>query len=683
MRHMNFPCDHQRPRPVRRHRHVWTLAGLACLCWLSWPTARAAAEEATLTPAGGIVAVVAASPTEGSTLASPSIAPSTTSNPIAPPAQLRDVAEWIAYKDARHLDALPAEARLFHRRGIMAHQSGRQTEAVADLRGALILDPAFIAPHLTLASWALFRDPTEAFAHLAAVVRRVREDFGLQLGLSAGLWSYALEALFIGLIATGLLILFRRRDEIAHPLHEELSRWISPRTARIWVPLLIVVPFLCGLGLLLPTLGLLAFLMPHLKPRERALTVTLAVLAIATPLAGIGYGRLAQALRTDSAPFHEMPLVENAPWEASRQSRLERTAAAHPQDGFAQFALAWHSRRGGRLDVAERAYRRARHAWPGEASVTVDLGNIVAMQGRHDEALALYREALAEDPRTAAAHFNASQLLLRRFDYAAANIELAAASAIDFDLVRGYQARTGSDGTLTLIDRWPSPMRSWRALATSPVDLWHPVLPFTLRGRIESRGWPFSLATVVAVLVGLALGRAQHRRLPLRACGNCGVTMCRRCARRRHDTVLCRTCDRIARGAESAEFAHRLLQRHHFARRDRLRRARTAFAALVPGVGLIAHARVFGPTIMLGLTWLFARLLVAPLDNLSLTPHLDFPGDTLPAWLWLAAIGMVYLWSLSAYVLVTSRERVREARLEAATRGRITQSTARATGLAA
>lgn len=686
MRHMNFPCDSS-TTPQERTRARRATLGCLITAMMAMPLTLGTAYAEPPTLAGGsvetTVATAALAPSPGAVTPAPVNVPVTPVATPAPPAQLRDVAEWVAYKNARHLDALPAEARLFHRRGIMAHQSGRTSEAIRDLRGAIELDPSFMMPHLTLASWSLFREPGEAFGHLGAVVARVRQDFDLQLGLLADVWVYALEALFVGLIAVGLLILLHRRDQLLHPLQEELSRWISPRTARWWVPVLLVVPYLCGLGLLLPTLGLLAFLMPHLKPRERVLTMTLAVLAIATPLAGLGFARLSQALRTDAAPFYEMPLVQNAPWDATRQSRLERTAVTHPNDGFAQFALAWHSRRGGRLDVAEQAYRRARQAWPDEAAAAVDLGNVLAMRGREDEALALYREALTADPNCAAAHFNASQLLLRRFDYAAANLELSAASAIDFDLVRGYQARTGDDGALTLIDRWPSPTRSWHALMTTPVALGHAVLPLAMRGPIEARGWPFSVAVLVVMLVGLALGRWQHRRLPLRRCSNCAVTMCRRCARRRHEAVLCRTCDRIARGAESVEFAQRLLQRHHFARRDRMRRLRTAVAALIPGLGLVTHARVFGPTFMLASTWLMGRLLIAPLTPYSLTPRLDLPGETVPPWLLVCGIAFVYVWSLLAYAIVTASERAREARLEAATRGRITQSTARTTGLAA
>ena len=103
----------------------------------------------------------------------------------------------------------------------------------------------------------------------------------------------------------------------------------------------------------------------------------------------------------------------------------------------------------------------------------------------------------------------------------------------------------------------------------------------------------------------------------------------------------------------------------------------------MPGLGLISHGRVFGPTLMLSLTWLFSRLLASPPPPFSLTPRLDLPIGDLVTWTLCGALVVVYAWSLAAYLIVTARERARLERLEAATRGRITQATARTTGLAA
>jgi tetratricopeptide (TPR) repeat protein len=307
--------------------------------------------------------------------------------------------------------------------------------------------------------------------HLAAAWDLLRHDFAMQLALAADAWVFGLEALFVGLLATAWLVILGASRGTGAPVARDADPLdLAAHGAARWVPVLLLAPLLAGLGLVLPAIGFLAFLMPSLRTRERVLAVALALFAIATPVAGLGFARLEQALRTDGAPFHGIFEVEHAPYDAARQSHLQQTSAAAPHDGFAAFALGWHSRRGSQLAEAERAYRIARAAWPREASVRVDLGNVLALAGREDDALRRYREASSLDPREAAAHFNTSQLLLRRFDYDAARRELAMASALDFERVRRLQARTGTDGALTLMDEWPRPALFWNALTTTPVD---------------------------------------------------------------------------------------------------------------------------------------------------------------------------------------------------------------------
>ncbi len=611
------------------------------------------------------------------------VAPAPNGGGTSEPTDLRDVGAWIAWKNARQIVSLPLEARIFYRRGIMARQSGLKQDALNDVRGAIELDPSFVEPHLTLAGWAFPGDPAQMLMHCGAVVELVRHDFNLQLSLAANALILGLEALFAGLLFAALFIVFQHRNELAHPLHEELARIISARTARLWVPVLLILPFLAGAGLTLPVLALLAFLWSHLRVRERVLAVMLALAAVFSPVATGTLARFTQALDTHARPFHELPLVEHEPWSARRQSALAAAAERDPQDGFAQFALAWYARRGGDLATAERAYGAALRAWPEDAAVLTNLGNVAAMHGQSDEAIQLYQQAAKQDPLEAAPHFNASQLHLRRFEYADANRELRTASTLDFDLVKTYQSRAGSGGLLPLVDVWPGPERFWTTLkATARPDHALP-LPLTLRGRLETAGLGFSFAAAFALILGGWLGRWQARRLPLRVCNNCGVVVCRRCAKRRRETALCAACDAIASGAETAEFSRVLLLQHRARRRDQTRLAHTAMAALVPGYGLIAHRRVFGPTLMLAVTWLLGRLLWGTTAPFSLAPRLTLPGSEVPASVLVGLLVAVYAWSLCAYFVVVSHERQREAQLDSAGRGRITQSTRRQPNLAA
>ena len=62
MRHMNFPCEHQSPRSMRRRRQVRTLAGLVGVLWLLSLPGRARAEERTPTPTEAVVATTPEAP---------------------------------------------------------------------------------------------------------------------------------------------------------------------------------------------------------------------------------------------------------------------------------------------------------------------------------------------------------------------------------------------------------------------------------------------------------------------------------------------------------------------------------------------------------------------------------------------------------------------------------------------
>jgi len=599
------------------------------------------------------------------------------------PADLRDVGAWIAWKNSTQVTALPLEARLFYRRGLIARQSGQHAEALANVRGAIELDPSFLAPHVTLAGWTAFSDPAQTLMHCAVIVDRVRRDFTVQLDVAANLLGLGLEALFAGLLLAGLIVLILHRNQLAHGVYEHLSAYISPLTAHWWVPLALALPFLAGVGLTLPVLALLAFLWPHLRLRERVLFVALATASLGAPFALSTLDRFSLALKVDAPPFYEMPVVEPSAWSPEAQTRFEGYARSDPRNGFAQFALAWLARRGGQLEVAERAYRAALEAWPEHSAVLTDLANVLAVRGKSEQALELYRRAAERDPANAAAHFNASQLLTRRFDYGNANEELRRASAIDFDLVKQYQARAGANGLLPLVDVWPDPRTFWKALYRAERPHGRQPLPMNLRGRLETSGVPFTVAAMVAVVGGFFAGRWQHRRLPLRACTNCGVVLCRRCAKRRREAALCPDCDRICGGVETQEFSRVLLLQHRSRRRNAERYVRTAVAALVPGFGLLAHNRVIGPVAMLSCTWLLGRLMFGTAMPFAVTPRLSIPGADLPLELVMLGLVVVYAWSLAAYALVMTLERAREAQLEAATHGRLAQATRRQNTLAA
>ncbi len=595
-----------------------------------------------------------------------------------PPGDLRHVSDWTAYRTTRHLASLPLEARIFYRRGLIARQSGQRDEALLNVRGASELDPSFVEPHLTLASWMLTREPSQALQQYAVVLELIRQSFNLQLELAANAFLIGYQALFAGLLLAAMLVVWLRREEVTHVWRESLARFGTRRGSQWWAAAFMGLPFLAGFGLTLPTLGFLAYLWPVLRARERALFILLLAAVFAMPAVLSVSERLSLPLHEGAAPLYAVPALENSPYRADSQARLTALAVRMPDNALLQFGLGWTARRGGSLGVAEKAYRRVVELWPANDRAWNDLGNVLAMQGRGDDALACYRRAIDANPANAAASFNSAQIHTQRYDYAAATEALARASALDFELVRNYQAQGTADGLLPLIDQWLEPKVFWNTIRTAaiPTDMAGDV-PVGLRRHAEAMGWPFGALAIIVCVIGIACGTWQHRRLHLRLCSNCDATVCRRCAVRRREHALCPACAAAEAQGETPEFSRVLLLRRRQERSRRLRFVHTALAATLPGYGLLAHRRAFTPVFLLAATWLLARAWSGTAAPYALDPRLTLPGQEVPAVALVSGAALVYAISLLGYFRLAEQERARERSHNAMQRGRVQQNTRR------
>jgi len=594
-----------------------------------------------------------------------------------PPRDLEDLNGWLDYKSRAHVLALPLEARLFYRRGVLAREEGKRDEGERWVRAAAELDPSFVEPHLTIAAWSLPGRPSQAMLQWAMVIELARESFLLQAGIAANALFLAFQSLLIALLLAGMILVALHVPELTHSWRERLGGILRVETARWWVLAFVVLPYLAGIGAVLPTLLFLGLLWPVLRVRERSLFVLLAATVLVLPWAAAALERLAAPLDADRAPFHGVALLENEPWSSAQQQRLATLVAREPQNPFVQFGLAWIARRGGDLATAEREYRHALERWPDDDRVLNNLGNVLAMQGRQNEALDLFARAVAARPTNPAPHFNSSQIYTQRFEFKPATEALSRASALDFDLVRDYQSRGTSDGKLPLVDQWISPRAFWLALGATPgLAARATSLPPSWRGHFETTDWRFGPVAAVAGLIGIAFGMVGHRAVPLRACSNCGCVVCRRCAQRRREVALCRDCAKLESRAQSRDFAHVLMNRSR-RRAERLQHAlRTAVAAIVPGFGLLALRRAVTPVLLLAASALLATPWVGAPLPFELEPRLAAAAlPPLPVWIGLVAV--IYAWSIGGYLACVARSRTQAAEQAAPELVRPAQATGR------
>ena len=588
------------------------------------------------------------------------------------PQDLKDLPAWLEFRARNHLAALPLEARVFYRRGLLLAESGRSDEAVRMVRGASELDPAFVTPRLTLASWLLLREPSQALLQYASVIELARQNFLLQLALAGNALYLAFQSLFLGLLAAGLILVGLHNHEFRHAWAERLARFTSPETARWWACGILALPFVVGFGLALPTVVILALLWPALRAGERIVFVGLLAVLVATPWAVGSLDHLGLPLREGQPPFHGVPLVATEPDSQDRSQELAALGRRNPANPFLQFATAWTARRRGDLAAAEAGYRRVLALSPDDDRALNNLGNVLAMQGRTDDALEAYRHAGAVNPANAAAAFNSSQIYTQRFDYRAATDALSRAAALNFDMVKTYQSQASDDGGLPLVDEWIAPRAFWAALARVPVaTTGRGALPPAWRSHIESSGWGTSAGALLLAVLALLLARRTHRAVPLRVCSNCGAVVCRRCACRRRETALCPTCAAVEARAETPDFGRVLLLQHRRQVRRSQRLACTVLATLIPGYGLLAFRRVLPAVLLLSASAALLAVAAGLAAPFSYEARLAVTAREVPLAVLLGSWVAIYAISIFGYFANVVRADAAEAAQAAPVRSRI------------
>jgi tetratricopeptide (TPR) repeat protein len=630
-------------RPVRG-----VLAGLL-LAFLAGPVASA--------PTGAATADGTHATAPGGTRSGPTTIPARAV--VTPPADPTDVQGWLAWKQAEDLPALPHAATIVHRLGNEAHARGDDETAVRLWRGAEELDPQFLAPRFTLAAHFLGRDPSQGLIEIGRIVGLARTQFRVQhYFLTYGLF-YLLSALYLATIGVALVLCWRSRHRLQHVYREFLARRLPTPRASVWAWVAVALPWLFGLGLAVPAAFTLALVWSYLKKGERVAFAALVALLVASPMAMRLFDELSLLARESEAPFYSTLRVDQETYRPERLEELAALARANPENAFLAFAEGWTAQKGRRWDEAVDAYQRAQALWPREARIPNNLGNIETLRGNGDAAETHYQRAITLSPRWAAPRYNLGQLYTARYRYAEASEEIAQATALDFDLVRSLQARSAASTQPALAEEWLDASVQWPALfAASAANEGAVMPPPAWRPFFESRGLPVAVWTLLLVAVGLGAGMFLHHHLPARTCGNCAATVCRRCATRRRDQVLCVECSALVAGATTPEFGRLLLFKRRRETRKRQGWVRLALAAVVPGYGPIAFDRVVLGWTLATCAVLFAMLAFGPGTPFPHDPRV-LAGSSRP-WSGLALVALALTWSVSMFGTLAWQGRARE-----------------------
>lgn len=597
--------------------------------------------------------------------------------PVTMPTDPTDVQAWLAYREARDLPALPAQATILHRMGVEAQKKGGTEVAVRLWRGAEELDPGYLAPRLALISHFISHDPSQGLMEVGRLAGLARSSFRLQHFLTSSVLFYALTAVFLATLGIALLLCWRHRNRLRHVYQELLARHLPAPRARIWGWILVALPFALGLGVAVPAVFTLALLWSYLKKSERVVFVALAAMLLASPMVTHLFDELSLPARSSEPPFYSTLELDRDGFSAQRLAGIAALAEKSPDNPFLAFAEGWLAQRGRRYEEAVTSYERAQARWPQEARIPNNLGNIEFARGNAAQAEIHYKRAIELAPRWAPAHYNLGQLHTARFRYAEASEEIAQATALDFDLVRNLQARSSGQATPALAEEWIEPRTQWQAVFDAGATDAPPVVPPAWQPWFESRGNAVAIWTLLLVAIGLAFGFLLHHHLPARVCGNCSATVCRRCATRRRDQVLCEECAALVTTATTPEFGRLLLFKRRRETRRRQGQVRTAIAVLVPGYGVIAFDRLLFGWFLVVVAVASALVLLAGSSPFPYDPRVIAQGPRPLAGIAMVSFALTYLVSLFAYLSLHGHARIEEAGIDTSS-GRAPQRLKRA-----
>jgi hypothetical protein len=334
--------------------------------------------------------------------------------------------------------------------------------------------------------------------------------------------------------------------------------------------------------------------------------------------------------------------LENGP-DTRAIAQLEEARRANPKDRDLTYLLGAEYKKAGRYDDAAAVYREALAAQPKDSVDTIALNNLANLEfaaGEFPAAIARYKQGIESSPPTPIAatfYYNLSLAHLQRFEYQPAQEARSQADRLDSSLVHSYDGLWKYDkGDYAVVDLGLSADEVWakfsgaaqgivqanRAGQGASAAQGQSLLP-SLANRLSV--FPIVALLAVAVLRKWRGGKAFTMR-----CLKCGTPFCRRCHLGQVAGGLCSQCHHlflVRDGVSGPARNRKLLEvQAEEARRDRVFRV---LSLLVPGAGhLYANRAPVG--ILLVMIW--SAVIAAAVLAGRLLPLTEASGELSRPW---------------------------------------------------
>jgi tetratricopeptide (TPR) repeat protein len=438
--------------------------------------------------------------------------------------------------------------------GLLVHES-REALARGDTKVALATAEAAarLSPELVGAHWQRFQVATALEGRLDLAVSAARDALAARVrgfrnqvaALTDLLGIFVLTVLGVAALYA-LLQLVRYGRCAAADIADRLPGWAGMLVSSLMVLLVLFVPLAAGLGVATTVVVWLAASMLYQVTGERVVSMLLLVAVASLPL--VMYAA-APLLLVHGSAVDDLAELASEAFAPEAEARLLAASAAGSRDYELSFLLGRRARAMGDLEGAERWYRAALEARPGDVAAKNNLGVILYLLRRPDAARIEWRDA---GITRAEPVLNVSALDLEASRFEEANAGLARARAIDRARTERFSDSVGTTGE-RLLDVPFDQSALWTRLARAPAADASEVV----QGLWTRVGGPLPWATfpVLALVLGVLgwlLGARAHAPFST-PCPKCGQP-----ASRRAVDGYCSQCQTIFLKAVAVEPAMRL-----------------------------------------------------------------------------------------------------------------------------
>jgi tetratricopeptide (TPR) repeat protein len=489
---------------------------------------------------------------------------------------------------------------------------GNAEESEEFFRSAIGLAPALPDAYFGLAASEVKKSPLGLFRAVSHVISgslsrtpTVRGRYNLDVLVLPVL----LLTLFATAVVFGVVLILRHGALLVRDLQEAVLRGHSRSMAQALALILLVLPVATFQGWGWLPLWWFAVLFLYLSLGEKALAVVLLLASIAAVPAVTVLQQRMEAARNPLF-WAAAQAVEGGP-DARSTVELERSVKAFPDDRDLAYLLGRLYKKAGRYDDAIALYRQLLAGNPKDAVALMNLANVEFARGEFQSALARYKQGAetASDPEVKATfYYNQSLAHLQKFemqpgDEALSNAKRLAAGLIDtYDSIWKYDK-----GDYAVVDLGLD-VRDVQAKFTGTPD--GVGIKNVTGGATASMDWGalalaginrFSGFGALALVVVLGIWLVRGKKMFTLRCLKCGMIFDARDHRGGAAAGLCPQCYHlfIVRDGVSAPARNRkLLEVQGWeGKRERIFRTLQVFS---PGAGhLYAHRTLLGVSLVL------------------------------------------------------------------------------------